>query len=133
MSTASVPSSPGLVIASVTVDCTDAARLAGFWAQVLGRQLADGAHQHFAMLAPNGAEPMMMFIAVPDRTPGKNSWHLDLRPAGSADQLESELTRIRGLGAEEIGSYREYGHRWTTFADPEGNRFCVGVEDPQAV
>ncbi len=100
MSTASVPSSPGLVIASVTVDCTDAARLAGFWAQVLGRQLADGAHQHFAMLAPNGAEPMMMFIAVPDRTPGKNSWHLDLRPAGSADQLESELTRITGSASE---------------------------------
>lgn len=35
---------------AVVFDCADAAKLAGFWAEVLGRPVDDGASEEYAML-----------------------------------------------------------------------------------
>jgi hypothetical protein len=44
------------IVFGVAVDSVNAATLAGFWAQVLGRQVADGATAEHAVL-PADAEP----------------------------------------------------------------------------
>jgi hypothetical protein len=36
------------------------------------------------------------------------------------------VERLLGLGATKVGEYDEYGTRWTTLRDVEGNEFCVG-------
>ncbi|MGI5242968.1 VOC family protein [Dactylosporangium sp. CA-139066] len=111
-------------IANVTVDCSgDAAVLAGFYAQLLGRSVDDGASPYFATVGRGAGDvPVLMFIRVPDRTTGKNSVHLDLH----AEDLPAAVERAVGLGAKHVGDFDEYGAQWTTLADPEGNLFDIG-------
>ena len=64
-----------------------------------------------------------MFVAVPEPRQGKNRMHLDL----VATDLPAEVERAVALGATKIGEFDEYGTRWTTLTDPEGNVFDIGV------
>jgi hypothetical protein len=70
-----------------------------------------------------GTGRRVLFIAVPDRAPGKNTWHFDLNVG--RDRIDEEVTRLRGLGATEQYRIDEPGAFHTTMADPEGNLFCV--------
>jgi len=80
------------------------------------------------MLTGDGSlGPRFMFLAVPEPKSAKNRVHLDL---GTAD-LETEVERMLALGAGLVGHRREYGTTWSTFTDPEGNEFCVGLH-PEA-
>lgn len=68
----------------------------------------------------------LLFIEVPDPTPGKNRLHLDLRPRRGT--REEEVERLLGMGATEVADHRGIygpGTGWVTLADPEGNQFCV--------
>ena len=112
----------GLSVEHVTVDAHDAGKLAHFWAQLLDRTVDPDANEFFATVGKTGgAHPVLMFIQVPDKTPGKNSIHLDL----VADNRDEEVTRAVSLGAERLADYDEYGTRWTTLRDPEGNLFDI--------
>ncbi|MBM4511894.1 hypothetical protein GS425_19395 [Rhodococcus hoagii] len=53
--------------------------------------------------------------------PGKNRQHMDL---GSGD-LDAEVERVLAAGATEVHRENMDGFRWVTFADPQGNQFCV--------
>lgn len=113
-----------LVIAHVTVDCAHAADLAGFYAALLDRQVDDGASEYFATVGRStGARPVLMFIKVPDRTPGKNSIHLDLH----TPDVAAGVARATALGAKPVADFDEYGAVWTTMTDPEGNLFDIGA------
>jgi predicted enzyme related to lactoylglutathione lyase len=113
-----------LVIAHVTVDCAHAADLAAFYAALLDRQVDDGASEYFATVGrAAGARPVLMFIKVPDRTPGKNSIHLDLHTA----DVQAGVARAAALGAKPVADFDEYGAVWTTMTDPEGNLFDIGA------
>ncbi len=114
----------GLVIAHVTVDCAHAANLAAFYAALLDRQVDDGASEYFATVGrATGAQPVLMFIKVPDRTPGKNSIHLDLH----TPDVSAGVARAGALGAKPVADFDEYGAVWTTMTDPEGNLFDIGA------
>lgn len=116
-----------LHIAAITFDCADALELATFWSEALGRPIdtgEPGASQYFARLGADDATgaPAMMFIAVPEPKTAKNRVHLDL----GTDDRAAEVERLLALGATHIHDKDEFGMRWTTLADPEGNEFCVG-------
>ena len=112
-----------LTVAHVTIDCAHASDLAGFYAALLDRPVDAGASEFFATVGrAAGARPLLMFIKVPDRTPGKNSIHLDLHTSDGA----AEVARAVGLGAKHVADFAEYGAVWTTLADPEGNLFDIG-------
>ena len=114
----------GLAIAHVTVDCTHSANLAAFYAELLNRPVDGGASEFFATVGREiGAQPVLMFIQVPDRTPGKNSVHLDLH----TPDVAAEVARAVGLGATRVADFAEHGAVWTTLADPEGNLFDLGT------
>jgi hypothetical protein len=72
---------------------------------------------------PRGAGRRILFVAVPDRAPGKNKLHLDLNVG--RDRIEAEVARLTTLGATEQYRIDESGAFHTTMADPEGNLFCV--------
>ena len=64
-----------------------------------------------------------MFLQVPEPKTVKNRWHLDLTSTDPA----AAAARAVELGAEQLESYDEYGTKWTTMADPEGNLFDIGL------
>ncbi|MEU6561715.1 VOC family protein [Nocardia nova] len=111
-----------LTLSNITFDCTDAAALASFYAQLLDRSVNPDANRYFATVGTPDHGPTLMFIAVPDKTPGKNTVHLDL----SAPDWRSQIERAVSLGAKHIGDFDEYGVQWATLSDPEGNLFDIG-------
>ncbi|MEU0503877.1 VOC family protein [Nocardia sp. NPDC005998] len=113
-----------LTIGHITFDCADAAALASFWSELLDRPLDASASTKFATVGmAAGISPVLMFIQVPDKTPGKNVIHLDLNAADWREQID----RAIGLGAKHIGDFVEYGVQWVTLADPEGNLFDIAA------
>jgi hypothetical protein len=107
----------GIRIYATSVDAGDAAVVAAFWAQVLGRSVEAGATRESASLAvrEGTGDTPIVFHRVPEAKTVKNRLHLDL----ITDEFDSELARLRGLGATEVAVFT----RWTTLADPEGNEF----------
>jgi predicted enzyme related to lactoylglutathione lyase len=111
-------------IGAYTFDAHDAAAEARFWAEVLGWDVNPEADEHAAYVGgpkrPPGSAPLA-FYQVPEDKTVKNRAHLDL----TADDLEAEVERLVGLGATVVHEKEEWGARWFTLTDPEGNEFCV--------
>jgi hypothetical protein len=137
----------------ITFDCADPARLATFWAEVLGYQVQpppegydswDAALHAFgvprdqwnsrsAIIPFEGPGPRLFFQRVPEGKTVKNRIHLDVRTAVGLtgdermNALETEANRLAALGATR--AYRvEPDHAtmeagFLTLRDPEGNEF----------
>ena len=114
-------------IASITVDCDNALTLSAFWASVLGVEADPDERstgpffQTIGRTADGWTGPIMMFIKVPEGKTAKNRMHLDLTTSDRAAELE----RLVGLGATHVHDKDEWGMKWTTLQDPEGNEFCI--------
>jgi predicted enzyme related to lactoylglutathione lyase len=108
-------------VVGLSIDCADAAALARFWSEVLGRPVNAGADAERAAIDATdpASGPRLSFQRVPEPKTVKNRLHLDLR----TDRFEAENDRLTGLGATAIRSFERPTIRWTTFADPEGNEF----------
>ncbi|MER5705603.1 VOC family protein [Micromonospora sp. NPDC002296] len=105
---------------SLTVDARDPARLARWWAEVLGYQVINDQPDEVEIRQSADQVPGIVFLPVPDDRQCKNRLHLDLRPA---DQ-EAEVERLVDMGARHVDvGQGDVG--WTVLADPEGNEFCV--------
>lgn len=118
----------------IVVDAADPSRLARFWAEALGWEIAEEEPDE-VVVSPAGysyPDPValpLVFVPVSDPKTVKNRVHLDLATK-SAEHQAAEVTRLRGLGAEpaDIGQTEV---PWVVLADPEGNEFCV--LDPRPV
>jgi hypothetical protein len=53
----------------------------------------------------------------------KNRVHVDLTT--TADDRDSEIERLIGLGASRVDVGQTDQDSWDVLADPEGNEFCV--------
>ncbi|MFG3116112.1 VOC family protein [Streptomyces sp. NPDC048197] len=112
------------LIRHVTVDCTDAHRLATFWAEVLGGSLAEDDVPGDPEATVTTAAGALLFLAVPEAKAGKNRLHLDLQPQDRG--RDEEVERLLALGATLVADHRRPdGTGWATMADIEGNEFCV--------
>ena len=109
----------------VVIDSQRADEIAAFWSALIDRPVKDGANQFFALVpaSEDGTFPALMFLGVPEPRQGKNRLHLDL----VATDLPAEVERAVALGATKVAEFDEYGTRWTTLTDPEGNVFDIGV------
>ena len=113
-----------LTVTALAFDCADAARLARFWAEVLGREVDQGADASFAAIGladPAAHDLHFLFEQVPEGKTAKNRVHPDLL----VDDLDAEVGRLVGLGAVEVAQASDSTYRWVTLADPEGNEFDV--------
>lgn len=112
------------LIRHLTVDCTDAHRLATFWAEVLGGSLAEDDFPGDPEATVSTAAGALLFVAVPEAKAGKNRLHLDLQPQDRS--RDEEVERLLALGATLVADHRRPdGTGWATMADIEGNEFCV--------
>ncbi|MYS19456.1 hypothetical protein GA0115240_10842 [Streptomyces sp. DvalAA-14] len=112
------------LVRHITIDCSDAHRLASFWAEVLGGSLGadDEPGGDEALVTAEGSS--LLFVAVPEGKSVKNRVHLDLQPQDR--RRDAEVERLVALGATVVGDHRRPdGTGWVTLEDPEGNEFCV--------
>ncbi|WP_431954530.1 VOC family protein [Actinacidiphila sp. bgisy167] len=109
----------------ITIDCSDAYRLASFWSLVLDRPLHedDKPGDAEALIEVDGS-PGLLFVTVPDAKTVKNRLHLDIQPQDRT--RDEEVERLLSLGATQLDDRRRPdGTGWVVLADPEGNEFCV--------
>ena len=107
---------------AIAIDCADASPLARFWADVLGRQVAEGSTSEHAVLLRGDGDPggpRIKFNKVPEPKTVKNRLHLDV----ISDTFGAETERLLSLGAQRLRDVQRDKSRWTTFADIEGNEF----------
>ena len=109
-------------LVAVAVDCADPLTLAQFWADVLGRQVAeDSTPGHAVLLADrmDTGSPLVVFNVVPEPKTVKNRMHLDV----ISDTFAAETERLLRLGARRLRDVERDEICWTTFADIEGDEF----------
>lgn len=138
----------------VVVDCAAPHALAEWWAETLGWEVepqdeefirsmiekgfateADTTVHNGAMVWASGTaikpaestdsgQPRMLFQQVPEPKTVKNRIHLDLRLPQDVD-LVAMHEDLAARGATQIGKGQQGPHQWITYADPEGNEFCI--------
>ncbi|GHB44800.1 glyoxalase [Streptomyces cirratus] len=112
------------LIRHITIDCSDAYRLAQFWAAVLDGSLADDDFPGDPEALVRAPGATLLFVTVTDAKTVKNRVHVDLQPQDRS--RDEEVDRVVALGATVVGDHRRPdGTGWVTLADPEGNEFCV--------
>jgi Glyoxalase-like domain len=111
-----------LSVDTLTWDCRSPEVVAGFWAGVLGYEVAEIDDEDALIRDPRGEGWAILFQVVPEGKSVKNRLHLDLRPETS---MADERARVSELGASELRYVEEGGSFWTVMLDPEGNEFCV--------
>lgn len=139
----------------VTVDCLEPHPLADWWATALGweveaqdaafiRQMVEAGHateaettvhrgalvwrDGAAIVAPTGATgpcPRILFQRTDEPRQGKNRVHLDLRALDPETDLVGLRRALEEHGATRLWEASQGPHSWVTYADPEGNEFCV--------
>ena len=126
---------------SIVVDCAHPARLARFWAEILGYRVRSYDEAALAKLRAAGIEDVeddpsvvidppgdgatIWFVKVPEGKVVKNRVHLDVN-LRSADELD-RLVQLGARVLRPLGVVPE--DRWTILADPEGNEFCAFPPD----
>ncbi|WDZ83726.1 VOC family protein [Micromonospora cathayae] len=107
---------------SVTYDAHDPARLARFWADLLGREVVADAGG--LLLPGDDTQVGLRFVPGTAQQVGPDRIHLHLTSASDADQQRTVATVLRlGGGHLDVGQRPEEGH--LVLADPEGYAFCV--------
>ena len=115
-----------LRIQCIDIDCLDPFAVAAFWQEALGWRRTHEEPDEIVLEPPagspqDGVAPDLLFLRVPDPTPGKNRLHLDLRPENQVAEVE----RLISLGARRASIGQGDEVSWVVMADPEGNEFCV--------
>ena len=111
-----------LRLLTVTFDARDPARLARFWAGMLGREVVEDAGAAF--LPGSDTQLSLRFVASRVEKAAPNYLHLHLTSTSRTDQQHMVAAALR-LGARhiDVGQRPEEGH--VVLADPEGNAFDV--------
>ena len=108
----------------ITFDTPDPRRLARWWADRLGAEMVLDADGFFCILAVPGWSTNLGFQFVESPTAGKNRVHLDLG-WDEGQEREQGVAAWVDAGAEHLGQRGEADFHWDTFADPDGNQFCI--------
>jgi predicted enzyme related to lactoylglutathione lyase len=115
-----------LGIGSAAADCVDLDRMSEFWREVLGYHPGSGGDGWVYLVDPKRRRPGLFLQQVPDPTPGKNRWHVDLY----APDEEAEAARVQALGATRVRKFERnegaiVGTVLIVMRDVEGNEFCI--------
>ncbi|MFG1676081.1 VOC family protein [Micromonospora sp. NPDC049282] len=109
---------------AISLDAGEPLRLARFWAELLGREVADDPHEGIALRPDGDAGFRIRFLPTEAPKNGQNRIHLDLTSALPQGQRET-VARAIELGGRhaDVGQRGDEGH--VVLADREGNEFCV--------
>ena len=113
-------------IQNVCIDARDPKQLAEFWSEAIGWRITFEDSEEVALEPPagdaaEGVVPDLLFLRVPESKTVKNRLHMCLRP----DDQAAEVTRLEGIGAQQVSVGQGPEATWVVLHDPEGNEFCV--------
>jgi predicted enzyme related to lactoylglutathione lyase len=113
-------------LSTIAFDCADPERLARFWGELLGVEVAYR-DPTWVALERTSYGARVAFQPVPEGKVTKNRVHVDLLVDDLVDSTAAAValgaTTVGGVVAESNGSYQ-------VLRDPEGNEFClVTAED----
>lgn len=119
-----------VLISHTTIDCHDAFALSEWWRAVLAYEMDPEnpnlpGHEECPIHDPATGHTIL-FLEVPDPELPEKRIHFDVRPREHT-QAE-DVAWLQERGARIIADHRGIhgpGSGWVTFADPEGNQFCV--------
>ena len=107
---------------AVAFDAHDPARVADFWAAMLGRERVENAGG--VLLPGDDTQVGLRFVASRSVKVGPKGMHLHLTSDSPAHQQETVATALaRGASHLDVGQAPDEEH--IVLADPEGNEFCV--------
>jgi hypothetical protein len=113
--------------ANFCIDAHDPWAQARWWDQVLDdfhpvdEEEEDFDDDEAGLRGPGGR--WLLFLQVPEDKTVKNRMHMCLRPVDRT--RDEEVERLLGLGATMVDDLRRPDSGWAVLADPEGNEFCV--------
>jgi catechol 2,3-dioxygenase-like lactoylglutathione lyase family enzyme len=111
---------------ALNIGAADPARLARWWAEVLGLRILDEDENDVTVGRSEQDLPVLYFSRRAEPKLGRNRLHLDLSPV----DRDAEVERLLDMGARHVDIGQ--GERsWVVLADPEGNEFCVLRSHPQ--
>jgi len=108
-------------VASIMLDCNDLDNMIVFWGAVLAVKMKNRFPNYVWMTRISRGGPALAFQQVTERKAAKNRLHLDLSTADP----ESLVARVDELGGQRLEDHEIARLRWTVWADPEGNEFCI--------
>ncbi len=117
-------------LGSISLDCSEPAPLAEFWAALLGGEVAFTSD---AFVAVKAGEMWLSTVKVDDHRPP--SWptadtpkqmHLDLA-VDDLDAAEAEAVRLGAVSVED----QPAPDRWRVLLDPAGHPFCLSTQIPE--
>lgn len=102
-------------LAGLVIDCRgkDLGTATEFWSEALGYPVKSGSDGNYEKLEGPADQPDILLQAVDH----ESRVHLDIE----TDDLEAEVVRLEGLGAERLGRIKS----WWVMEAPTGHRFCV--------
>ncbi|BBY22250.1 VOC family protein [Mycobacterium stomatepiae] len=117
---------PEINLLAFTIDCSDAAGLARFYADLSGGEVV-GNYPEYGVAAIQVGSHTINFQGVEDykapEWPSQNQpqqFHLDFR----VDDLNAGISRATGLGAT-VASEQPGGNSYRVMLDPDGHPFCL--------
>jgi predicted enzyme related to lactoylglutathione lyase len=114
-----------LMPGTVTIDTNDAARLAGWWAELLGVEAVPFGDDYVALRSQQGGRINLAFQNVPEPKQGKNRVHVDF----VVRDLAAVTGRIRDSGGDLVAEHTMGPYTWRVVTDPDGNEFCIVLEE----
>ena len=96
-------------LAVLVIDALEPPRIAEFWCEVLGWQVAAVDDADMSIGPADGTSPTIDVCRVRKRKKGKDWLHLDLRAAGVPTEVE--LPRLLDLGATRVDVGRSVERR----------------------
>jgi catechol 2,3-dioxygenase-like lactoylglutathione lyase family enzyme len=107
---------------AVTFEVADVARVADFWAGLLGRTVL--VEPGGALVAGDQTQVGLRFVTSETEQVGPRRLHLHLTSSSLEDQQRSVETALR-LGGRHIDVGQEPSDKFVVLADPDGNELCV--------
>jgi len=108
-------------LSHLVIDCADADRLAIFWSEALGVEVAARWNQYVILTPSTDGSPAIAFQEVPEAKQGKNRVHVDIEVA----DLDIAAVRVEALGGSVLGDEEQDGVHIRVVTDPEGNELCL--------
>lgn len=113
-------SEPVGTLYAIVLDVNDLERCAGFWSEVLGKEISFKAAK-YCRIGGGDDHPSLLLQKVPEQHEHKNRAHIDL----DVTDFGSAVQRVVDLGGTKLDEISEYGITWAVMADPDGNEFCL--------